>query len=191
ACGNDEAVEALDRPGGRLGDVDDALVGAHLELLAALLVDVRAAQNGVPLDPRGERDGTADAGVAAPGPLPDLPAGCIQRPVVVGLHSNANPVARHRCLPSCAWCPFVDSRSVDTKCPALSGASRKEYASPTHSQHPSNLFSRALSPHPLPHRPRPAEPRAVPAKTNALPPQYPRPDPPRTCRPRTASRTAG
>jgi len=34
ARGNDQAVQRLDRPNGRLIDVDDPLVRPHLELLA-------------------------------------------------------------------------------------------------------------------------------------------------------------
>src|SRR5437588_8917741 len=60
---DDQAVERLDGPGGGLEDVDDALVGAHLELLARLLIDVRTAQHRVALDPRGDRDRPAHAGV--------------------------------------------------------------------------------------------------------------------------------
>src|SRR5260370_34532602 len=39
----------------RLQDIDQALVGADFELFARLAVDVRAAQNGIPLDPRRQR----------------------------------------------------------------------------------------------------------------------------------------
>ena len=41
ACGEVETHEAVDRRGGGVKDVDEALVGAHLELLAGVLVLVR------------------------------------------------------------------------------------------------------------------------------------------------------
>ena len=39
--GKVEALQGLDRLAGRFDDVDEALVDAHLEVLAAVLVDVR------------------------------------------------------------------------------------------------------------------------------------------------------
>ena len=45
AGGEVEVHEGVDGFGGRVGDVDEALVGSHFELLAGVLVDVRAAQD--------------------------------------------------------------------------------------------------------------------------------------------------
>ncbi len=50
----------------RLNDVEQTLVGAHLELLARLLVDVGRAVDGELLDARGQRNGAADKSTRAP-----------------------------------------------------------------------------------------------------------------------------
>src|SRR5690242_3112700 len=92
---DDQAVEGIDGAGGVVVDVDHPLVGAHLELLARLLVDVGAAEDRVPLDPRGDRDRPADACVGPLGVLDDLLRRRVQRPMVVRLHPNSNPLALH------------------------------------------------------------------------------------------------
>ena len=62
--GQVELHQRIDRLLGRLQDVEEALVGAHLELLPALLVNVRTAQNAVLVDHRrqGNRAGNAGSG---------------------------------------------------------------------------------------------------------------------------------
>jgi len=55
AGGHNEAVESLDGAVIWFNDVDDALVSADLELLAALLVDERRTKNGVDLSARWQR----------------------------------------------------------------------------------------------------------------------------------------
>src|SRR3954453_11958187 len=92
---DDQSVQGIDGAGGVIVDVDHPLVGAHLELLARLLVDVGAAEDRVPLDPRGARDRPADACVGALGVLDDFLRRRVQRPVVVRLHPNSNPLALH------------------------------------------------------------------------------------------------
>ena len=92
---DDQAVQGIDGAGGVVVDVDHPLVGAHLELLARLLVDVGAAEDRVPLDPRRDRDRPADACVGPLGVLDDLLRRRVQRPVVVRLHPNSNPLALH------------------------------------------------------------------------------------------------
>src|SRR3954463_16034832 len=92
---DDQAVEGLDGPRGGLEDVDHALVRAHLELLARLLVDVRATEHRVPLDPRRNGNGPADAGVGALGVVDDFLRRRVQRPMVVRLHPNPDPIASH------------------------------------------------------------------------------------------------
>src|SRR5688572_21392648 len=56
-----QLAERVHRLGGRLRDVDQPLVRPDLELLAALLVDVRRTQHRVALDARRQRNGTRDA----------------------------------------------------------------------------------------------------------------------------------
>src|SRR6195952_4435959 len=60
ACGEIELHQRIDRLRGRLNDVQHTLVGTNLELLARLLVDVRAAVDGELLDARRQRDRTAN-----------------------------------------------------------------------------------------------------------------------------------
>src|SRR3954470_24091166 len=50
---------------GRIDDVEQALVGAHLELLAALLVDMRRTVDGELLDAGRQRNGSANLGTGA------------------------------------------------------------------------------------------------------------------------------
>src|SRR5882672_8364516 len=58
AGGEIELHQRVHRLRRRIDDVEEALVGAHLELLAALLVDVRRAVHRELLDPRRQRDGS-------------------------------------------------------------------------------------------------------------------------------------
>src|SRR4051812_48311726 len=54
--GEVELHQRIHRLRGRIDNVEEPLVGAHLELLAALLVDVRRAVDGEFLDPGRQRD---------------------------------------------------------------------------------------------------------------------------------------
>src|SRR6202008_1660862 len=60
AGGEVELHQSIDRLRRRIDDVEQPFVGSHLELLAALLVDVRRAVDGKSLDARRQRDGAAD-----------------------------------------------------------------------------------------------------------------------------------
>src|SRR5947209_8579105 len=68
----DQAVERFHRARRRLKNVDYALVRAHLKLFAALFVNVRAAQNRVSLDARGNRNRPAYPRVGPLGVVDDL-----------------------------------------------------------------------------------------------------------------------
>src|ERR1041384_700832 len=61
ARGEIELAERVDRLLRGLEDVEQPLVGAHLELLARFLVDVRRAVDREPLDARGQRNRARDA----------------------------------------------------------------------------------------------------------------------------------
>src|SRR5215213_3551483 len=111
----DQAVERVDRARGGLEDVDHPLVGAHLELLARLLVNVRAPQDGVALDAGGHGDGAADPRVGALGVVDDFLRRRVQRPVVVRFHPDSNPVTRHNRLlfrPAVADTPEIRSPAL-------------------------------------------------------------------------------
>src|SRR5689334_21931904 len=59
-CGQIELHQSVDRLRRRLNDVEQALVGAHLELLARLLVDVRRTVDGELLNARRKGNRTAN-----------------------------------------------------------------------------------------------------------------------------------
>src|SRR6202161_4076418 len=55
---HDQPIKRFDRARGRFEDIDDAFMRPHLELFAALLVDMRAPQHRIPLDPGRNRNRT-------------------------------------------------------------------------------------------------------------------------------------
>src|SRR5262249_44924866 len=63
---------------------------AHLELFTALLVDVRAAKDGVTLDAGGHWNWAADASVGTLGVVHDFLGRRIEGTVIVGFHPNPN-----------------------------------------------------------------------------------------------------
>src|SRR5690349_22178111 len=89
-----QRVERLLR---RLEDVEQALVGADLELLARLLVAVRGAEHAVLVDLGGQRDGAGHARTGAARGVDDLAGRLIEQLVIVGLEADADLGGRH-CL---------------------------------------------------------------------------------------------
>src|SRR5207237_1034606 len=87
-----ERVDGLLR---RVVDVDEALVGADLELVARILVDERAADHGELLDARGQRDRPGHGRPGALRRLDDLRRGLVDELVVVGLEPDPDPLLRH------------------------------------------------------------------------------------------------
>src|SRR5881398_2619375 len=75
-----ELAEGVDRLLRRIEDVEQALVGADLELLARLLVDVRRAVHREALDVGGKRDRPRDASACPAYGLHDLPYRLIEQP---------------------------------------------------------------------------------------------------------------
>ena len=76
--GYDKTIERFDRAGRRLEDIDDALMRAHLELFAGLLVDMRAPKNRVSLDPCRHRNRPTNAGVSTLRMIHDFSCGRIE-----------------------------------------------------------------------------------------------------------------
>src|ERR1700750_1754749 len=76
-------------------DVDEPLVGAHLEVLARVLVLVRRADDAVDVLLRWQRHRTHDAGAGAGDRLDDLARAGVDRLVVVGLEPDADLLSRH------------------------------------------------------------------------------------------------
>src|SRR5438552_3122299 len=90
-----EFLELVDRLGGRLEDVDEALVGAGLELLHGLLVDVWRAVDRKLHNVGGQRDGTRNAGAGAFGGFHDFQGGLVDDAIVKALEFDANALAFH------------------------------------------------------------------------------------------------
>src|SRR6266404_5912863 len=90
-----ELHQRVHRLRGRVEDVQEPLVGANLELLARLLVDVRRAVHGVLVDPRRERDRTGHPRARALGRRHDLRGRLVEDPVIVGFQADANLFVEH------------------------------------------------------------------------------------------------
>src|SRR5262245_49378155 len=71
-------------------DVQQPLVGADLELLARLLVDVRRAQNAELVDLGGQRNGARHLGARALGGVDDLAGRLVEQPVIVRLEPDSD-----------------------------------------------------------------------------------------------------
>src|SRR4029079_9097167 len=72
ACCQAQSHQSIHRLGRWCDDVDQPLVRPDLELLPAVLVDERAADDRVLLDPGRQRNRARDGGAGAPGRLRDL-----------------------------------------------------------------------------------------------------------------------
>src|SRR5688572_19208925 len=79
----------------RLHDIEQPLVGPHLELLARLLVDVRRAVDGEFLNSRRQRDGTADQRTGAPRSISNVASRPIEHTVIEGLEANTDILRFH------------------------------------------------------------------------------------------------
>src|SRR6266853_6786485 len=83
----------------RIDNVEKALVRAHLELLAALLVDMRRTVDGELLDAGRQRNGSANLGTGTFRRIHDLAGRRIEDTKVERLETDANILAVHcRCL---------------------------------------------------------------------------------------------
>src|SRR5215470_4365426 len=82
-----ERVDGLRRG---IHDVEQTLVGAHLELLTRGLVDVRRAQHRPAIDDGRQQHRARDASARAPYGLDDLLDRPIQEMMIVGLQPDAN-----------------------------------------------------------------------------------------------------
>src|SRR5207247_3208615 len=92
-----ELGERIDRLGSRVQDVDQPLVGLQLELLAALLVDVRAPEHRPQLPLGGQRNGPRDLRAGLLGRAHDVGGGLIDQGVVERFETNPD-LSRHRFL---------------------------------------------------------------------------------------------
>jgi hypothetical protein len=91
--------QSIDRLRRRLINIDNAAVGAGLEVLAGVLIDVGRSQQTVNPAARGEWDGPDRCSVGAIGGIDDLFAGGVEDALVEGFEANANFLL----LDSCHW----------------------------------------------------------------------------------------
>src|SRR5689334_24061914 len=90
-----ELHQRVDGLRGGIDDIEQALVGAHLELLAALLVDVRRAVDGELLDLGRQRDGPAHLCAGTFGGRYDLARRRVENAVIERLQPDADVLAVH------------------------------------------------------------------------------------------------
>ncbi|CAA7625446.1 hypothetical protein MCP1_50049 [Candidatus Terasakiella magnetica] len=95
ASGQVELHERINGLGRRIDDVQETLVRTNFELLARLLVDVRATVDGELLDPARKRDRSAHLRPGPLGGIHDLAGGLIQHAVIEGLEADADVLAFH------------------------------------------------------------------------------------------------
>src|SRR5687767_2823724 len=95
AGGEVELHQRVDRLRRRIDDVEQPLVRAHLELLAALLVDVRAAVDREALDARRQRDRPTHLRTRAFRRVHDLARRRIEDAMVERLEPDADVLAVH------------------------------------------------------------------------------------------------
>src|SRR4051812_14986089 len=93
--GQIELHQSIDGLRGRIDDIEQALVGAHLELLAALLVDVRRTVDGELLDAGGQRNGSANLRAGTFRRVHDLPRRRIEDTMVERFERDADFLAVH------------------------------------------------------------------------------------------------
>src|SRR5580692_12189445 len=90
-----ELHEGIDGLRGRVDNVEKALVRAHLELLAALLVHMRRTVDGELLDAGRQRNGSANLRTGALRRVHDLTRRRIENPMVERLEAYTNILAVH------------------------------------------------------------------------------------------------
>src|SRR5699024_9197227 len=94
--GEVELHQRVHRLGCRVDDIEQTLVRADLELLPALLVDVRAAQHRELLDLVRQRNRAAHIGARPLGGVHDLLRAGVQHAVIEGLQPNPYVLTLHR-----------------------------------------------------------------------------------------------
>src|SRR5438552_15763422 len=95
AGGEVELHQRVHRLRRRIDDIEHALVRAHLELLARLLVDVRRTIDREPLDPGRQRDRTAHLRARPLGCADDLAGRRVEHAMIEGLEPDPDVGAVH------------------------------------------------------------------------------------------------
>ncbi|CAA6605116.1 hypothetical protein MTBLM1_40320 [Rhodospirillaceae bacterium LM-1] len=95
AGGEVELHQRVHRLGRGVNDVEKTLVRTDFELLARLLVNVRAAVHRKLLDAGGQRDRPANLGASPLGGIDDLARGLVQHAMIKRLQADADVLAFH------------------------------------------------------------------------------------------------
>ena len=93
--GQRQTIEGINRFACGLHDVDQSLVCSDLELLARLLVDVRASQNRVTFNPCWQGDWPPNVRACALGRIDDFRRRLVEHRVIVSFHPDANTLLTH------------------------------------------------------------------------------------------------
>src|SRR6185312_1900298 len=122
ARGEVELHQRVHRLRSRVNDIEQALMRAHFELLAALLVDVRPAVHRELLYPRRQRDRTAHLRARALRRRHDFLRGRVENAMIERLQADSNILAVH----VSSLCPVMASPAIHVPffassrgCPAL------------------------------------------------------------------------
>src|SRR5262245_31984804 len=125
AGGEVELHQRVHRLRRRIDDVEQTLVGADLELLAALLVDMRRPVDGELLDPGRQRNRAAHLRACPLGRIDDLARRLVEHAVVERLQAYADILALHGRRPSaCALFSCYSMMEATTPAPTVRPPSR-------------------------------------------------------------------
>src|SRR5512139_1119698 len=105
-----ESHERVNRLGGRVDDVDQTLVRAHLEVLARVLVLVRRTDDAETVDLRGQWHRASDLRTGTRHRLDYLASRGVDDLVVVGLEPDADLLSRHG-----GFCSFSQAATCSDK----------------------------------------------------------------------------
>ena len=94
-----ELLELIDGASGRVDDVEEALVGAHFELISRLFVHVNGLVHRELFDAGRKRNGTGNLSAGALGSFHDLDGGLVNRAMIESAETDANFLG-HICLAS-------------------------------------------------------------------------------------------
>src|SRR6188768_4562155 len=111
-----EAHQGVDGLRGGVDDVDEALVGAHLEVLARVLVLVGRADDAVHVLLGRQRHGAGDLRTRAGDGVHDLARRGVDHLVVIGLEPDADLLSRHRSLSSFVSCQLGSAAAGGSPC---------------------------------------------------------------------------
>lgn len=92
-----EIHEGIDGFGGGIGEIDEALVGSHFELLAGVFVDMRAAKYGCDIALGGERNRSGNGSAGTDCGFNNLFGTLVDDLGVIGLKTDTNTLLTLGC----------------------------------------------------------------------------------------------